>query len=468
MRLLLPILLFIATLPNSNRASAQSKEHAFASAKRAVQFLTDQVADHGGYLWMYSADLQLREGEGIVETATVWIQPPGTPTVGTAFVQLYEATGDLQFLMAARLAAEALREGQMRSGGWQAQIEFEPDRRRKWAYRTEPAATKRKDQSSLDDDKTQSAIRFLIKLDSACKQTDPTVHEMVMFALDSLLNKGQLASGAFPQVWTSASHSRVAAPEAASFPDVWPREYPGHNEYWYQPTLNDNLAPTVLKTLLLAYETYDDPKYMAAARHLGDFLIAAQLPAPQPAWAQQYNDQLQPIWARKFEPAAVTGGESQGIIEALLQLFVATGDRTYLAPIPRALEYLSESALPDGTLARFYELKTNRPLFFTRDYQLTYDDSDVPTHYSFRVPNKVDQLKRRFLELSSAPSAPVNPATHATHVSDREIAKILDSQDSRGAWVTQTKMRYHKHSGPSISMRVAAENLSALADYLAN
>ena len=51
------------------------------------------------------------------------------------------------------------------------------------------------------------------------------------------------------------------------------------------------------------------------------FLLLAQLPEPQPGWAQQYNIEMEPEWARKFEPPAVTGGESQKVIATLLTLF---------------------------------------------------------------------------------------------------------------------------------------------------
>jgi hypothetical protein len=55
-----------------------------------------------------------------------------------------------------------------------------------------------------------------------------------------------------------------------------------------------------------------------------------------------------------------------------------------LEPVPRAIAYLKRSRLPDGRLARFYELRTNRPLYFTKDYKLTFSDADVPTHYAFK------------------------------------------------------------------------------------
>ena len=114
----------------------------------------------------------------------------------------------------------------------------------------------------------------------------------------------------------------------------------------------------------------------------GDFLILAQLPEPQPAWAQQYNHELQPIWARKFEPPAIAGRESEDAIETLLYLTEVTGEKRFLEPIPRSIAWLKRSQLPDGQIARFYELSTNTPLYFVKDtYELTYDDSNLPTHY---------------------------------------------------------------------------------------
>ena len=375
---------------------ADLRADAMAAAKRGVSFLTDNVSTQGGYLWRYSSDLSLREGEGVVTTQTIWVQPPGTPSVGEAFVKLYDATKDRQFLDAARAAADSLRRGQMRSGGWQAMVEFEPNRRRKWAYRLDPPRNKAKDQSSLDDDKTQSAIRFIIQLDRALHFEDKQVHEMAMYALNGLINLGQLPNGGFPQVWTRDRSADGKKNTKASYPDSWPRDYQGHNEYWYRYTLNDNLAPDVIETLFLASDVYQDQQYRQAALRVADFLLLAQMPEPQPAWAQQYSFQMQPIWARKFEPPAITGGESQGVIETLMSVYRRTGERKYLEPIPKALDYLENSQLPDGSLARFYELKKNRPLYFTKTYELTYDDSDLPTHYSFKVGSRVGRLRKSF------------------------------------------------------------------------
>ncbi|MEM9589597.1 MAG: pectate lyase, partial [Planctomycetota bacterium] len=460
----------VATLAEPSHAlepGGRKTSDPLQAAKLATQFLTEQVSTQGGYLWKYSADLSLKEGEGIVRTSTAWVQPPGTPTIGESFLNLYEATEDPQFLDAARAVGQALLKGQMRSGGWQAMIEFDDDRRKKWAYVVDLPAKKRKDQSSLDDDKTQSATRFVIRLDRALKMKDEAVHEMAMRALDGLITKGQLRTGGFPQVWTDQRQEPLDQPiRSASYPDDWPREYPGHQQYWHRYTLNDNLAPDVLDTLFLAADVYQNKRYRDAAVRLADSLLLSQMPDPQPAWAQQYSFDMQPIWARKFEPPAITAGESQGVIGALMLVYQRTGDRKYLRPIPKALDYLKRCELPHGQLARFYELKTNRPLYFTRDYQLSYDDADVPTHYAFKVSSKIDRLRSQYEKLA-AQKSPKPTAPKQRRPSRAQLRSILMTQDERGAWVVDDRLRYHKVVGPIIDMKQTAENLNALARHLA-
>src|SRR5690606_38208557 len=110
--------------------------------------------------------------------------------------------------------------------------------------------------------------------------------------------------------------------------------------------------------------------------------------------AQQYNSKMQPAWARRFEPPSITGGEAQGILRTLIVVYHATGEEKYLEPIPRALEHPRGSKVTGGGLARFYELKTNRPLYFTREYDLVYHDQDLPTHYGFKVDERLDRISQ--------------------------------------------------------------------------
>ncbi|MEX2027178.1 MAG: pectate lyase, partial [Pirellulaceae bacterium] len=196
-----------------------------------------------------------------------------------------------------------------------------------------------------------------------------------------------------------------------------------------------------------------------------------------PAWAQQYNFDMQPVWARKFEPPAISGGESQGVIATLMRLYVETGDREFLAPIPRALAYLRRSQLPDGRLARFYELETNKPLYFTKTYELVYDDSDLPTHYGFQVGSKVEQLSRQYEQLSKLSEEDLArrrkrqpEVPRVTNSLEEQVRSAIAALDDRGAWVEEGKLRYHGKGDDTtriIDSATFAENVDLLSRYLA-
>ena len=143
--------------------------------RRGAQFFHERVAVNGTYLWNYSEDLARREGEGKASATLGWVQPPGTPAVGMAFVRAHEVTGDSYYLDAARETALGLVAGQLRSGGWTYSIEFEPAERKKAAYRDGGGRTGR-NTTTLDDDTTRSAVRFLLGLDTALKFEHAAIH----------------------------------------------------------------------------------------------------------------------------------------------------------------------------------------------------------------------------------------------------------------------------------------------------
>ena len=96
-----------------------------------------------------------------------------------------------------------------------------------------------------------------------------------------------------------------------------------------------------------------------------------------------------------------------------------------MAPIPVAIRYFRKSLRSDGRLARFYELKTNKPLYFTKDYQLTYSDDDMPTHYGFIVSSKLDAIESRYRQLKENGPRKTRLVTRATprQPSRRQVAR---------------------------------------------
>jgi PelA/Pel-15E family pectate lyase len=464
--------LFVVAL-SSTEAFAENRSEPLrgrvvAAMKSASVFYVRKVSSHGGYVYFYSVDLTKRWGEGVATRDQVWVQPPGTPTVGLAYLAAYKATSDPFYLDAAKQAAEAIVYGQLKSGGWTNCVDFDPRGRRSAAYRN--GKGRGKNNSSFDDGQSQSAMRLLIAVDEALEFKNRKIHQSAEIALKALL-AAQFTNGGFPQVWTKPVSKQPV--RKASYPSYDWRTEGRIKNYWDMYTLNDNVCGYIAQTLIDAHHIYKDEKYLAALKRLGDFLILAQMPAPQPGWAQQYNYEMKPIWARKFEPPGVSGDESQEAVETLLQIFQITGDRKYLKPIPAALTYLKRSLLKDGRLARYYELKTNRPLYMQRSgkrYTLTYDDSRLPRHYGWKIVSRLKQLESRYKLLAAKRSISNSPRSRAEL--EPAVRRILKTLDQQGRWIQTAngerlvgqprfplKTRY-------ISSEVFSRNLETLSAYL--
>ena len=466
--------LMVASLLMWSIARAQPLEQKVRDALyRAVHFFRTKVAVNGSYLWRYSADLTERWGEGRATATQGWVQPPGTPAVGLAILRAYEATGDRFYLDAAIETAHALTETQLASGGWDYRIDFDPKERRRWFYRSDVEAgehdpKKRRNISVYDDDNTQSALRFLMRMDVTLKGSDKEIRKAVDYGLAKLL-EAQYPNGAWGQIYDGNPPDPKQFPVLpARYPESWSRTHPGRNyDYHRFYTLNDNVMLNNIRTLLDAYQFYGKQAYLDGAKKGGDFLILAQMPDPQPAWAQQYDFQMRPAWARRFEPPAITAGESVGAIRALMELFLVTGDERYWRPIPKAVAWLQRSRLPDGQWARFYELQTNRPLYFNRRYELVYTDDDLPLHYAFKgefgitsLIREVEQLQQegreKFLARRYRPLTP-NELRERLQALEPEARRILATQDAEGRWIEDGEIR----------SRAFIRYVETLADYLA-
>jgi hypothetical protein len=401
------------------------------------------------------------------------VQPPGTPSVGLAYLAAYEATGDRYYLESARESATALVKGQLRSGGWDYRIEFDPKLRENYPYRVEKNNAKGRNVSTLDDNTTQSALRLLMRVDVALKREDRAIHEATLFALESLL-KAQYPNGAWPQRFDSFPDPDRFPIKKASYPATWSRTFPG-KDYKSFYTFNDNSLADVIDVMLEAERLYGDRKYRQGAEKAGDFILLAQMPDPQPGWAQQYDADMHPAWARKFEPPSITGGESQNLMRTLMTLYRETGQKKYLDPIPRALEYYKRSLLPDGKLARFYELKTNKPLYFTKDYQLVYRDNNLPTHYGFKISSKLDTLARdhdRLKQLSpeELKARPKKGKPSVTEALMAQVKSVLAAMDEQGRWIDDGKLRSQGDDDTTkriLDSRTYIKNIGVLSSYLA-
>ena len=443
---------------------------------KATCYFRTHVATNGGYLWKYKTDLTVREGEGNASPTTIWVQPPGTPSVGMAFLEAYESTSDTLFLNSAVGAARALAWGQLASGGWDYRIDFDPKQNKRWHYRRDVEkgdtdTDNRRNRSTLDDDNTQSALQLLMRVDKALNYNDPEIHRATTYGLHTLL-KTQYPNGGWPQRFEDYPDPDKFPVKKARYPDTWSRTFP-KERYYTHYTFNDNTNADVIKTLLEAYKIYKDEKYLRAAKRGGDFMILAQMPEPQPAWAQQYNLDMEPAWARKFEPASITGGETFGIMQTLIDLYFETGENRFIEPLPKALAWAKRSRLPDGRLARFYELKTNKPLYFTKEYVLTYDDSDMPTHYAFKVSRgRIERIERDYNRaINEDREKTLMERNSIPNINTKQVQTVINALDEQGRWTEQGSLRHPENRGEHIeteilSCRTFNRNLTLLARYV--
>ena len=463
--------------------AAHAAEPLAAQARAALEKSTAfmrSISTEGGYLWRYSPDLKEREGEEKATPTQIWVQPPGTPAMGMAFLRMHEVTGDARYLDAAKAAAAALAAGQLESGGWFYYVDFDqklPMRLRLDVGRIASVeARKRRNISTYDDDNTQSALRFLVAVSlvkGAADARDARIREARDYGFRKLI-EAQRPNGGWPQRWNGDPINPTDYPVVrASIPTNWAREWV-RKDYQDYYTLNDNVQPDIITTLLDAYRKLGTRDYLEAAKRGGDFLLLAQLPEPQPAWAQQYNRRMEPEWGRVGEPPAVASAESTAAMRALVEIYLDSGDRKYLESLPRAIAWFKRSEIEPNRWARLYELGTNRPIYGLRDGKLQYNFSELPRDYQtsyawqgeFRVGvtmkyiDDVMKYPREKLLERRGYKPPAEWRAERSRSLEPKVKAIVAALDTQGRWISQFR-------GKSvISTDTFITNVRTICDYL--
>lgn len=374
---------------------------------------------HGGYVYNYLLDKSRKWGETEYFGNTIEVQPPGTPAVGESFISAYEVTEESAFLKYAEETAHALLAGQNIHGGWDHTINFDNE--------------EKSDFVSFDDNQTQSAIRFLMHIDQY--SDDPDIEHGVIKALKLML-KSQFESGA------------------------WPHYYPERGTYDDYATFNDGGINMCVDVMIDAYKYYQVAEYYKSIELAGKYIYISQLPPPQSGWAQQYNEFLQPVWARTFEPPSVCPMVTIRNINTLMDIYLLTEDDYYLEPIPDAVRWMNDSKLPNGKWARFVELGTNEPLYYDRgrirvdspeelsvERRLTYGYQQDLSEVFDSTVSKYESLKTLgsggYKELLEKYYSSEN----YLHKLEQDVIQIINEQDEQGRWVSKNDRFKNKLPG---------------------
>ena len=457
-------LLILVLAPAS--APAQSRAEIERTMRRATQFMVERVSTNGGYVWAYLPDMSRRWGEIEARPSMIWVQPPGTATVGHLFLDAYHATGDEYYYRAAEGVAGALIAGQHRSGGWHYFIDFAGEASSREWYRTIGRNAWRMeefqhyaDNATFDDAGTSEAMQFLLRL--YLEKRDPAYRPALERAVNFVLESQYPIGG-------------------------WPQRYPHdpeYPEYARYITFNDDVAAENIRFLLMAYQTLGETRARdAIIRGMNAFLVT-QLGPPQPGWALQYTLDLQPAAARTYEPLALATHTTASNLRQLMNFYRLTGETKFLARIPEALDWLESVRLPAGqergnrAFPTFIELGTNRAIYVHRrgsnvvngEYYWDYSPEATLGHYSGFRAIDLAGLRRDYDRLRASDPARVratsplfNPQAESIPryvVSGDEVgsdlnagparspAEIVRSLNAEGYWPTPLRATSHPYAG---------------------
>ena len=449
------------------QAQAPSRDEILAAMKRATTFMVEKVSNNGGYVWAYLPDLSRRWGEIEARPTMVWLQPPGTATMGHVFLDAYHATGDEYYYQAAAKATGAVMATQLAVGGWNYVADFAgPKSLAQWyatvgknAWRLEEF---QKDwgNATFDDVVTIDAARLLLRmyLEKRDATYKPALDKAIKFVLDS-----QYPIGGWPQ----------------RFPQM-PGAKPDYTSYI---TFNDDVAAENIDFLTQCYQTLGDGRLLDAIRRGMLAFVVLQQGQPQPGWGLQYTLDYKPSGARTYEPNGLVTHTSARNVELLIRFYRLTGDTRFLARVPEAIDWLDGLTLPPGvatagrTHPTFVELGTNQPLYVHREgsnvvngrYYVNKDSTKTLGHYSAFRRVDIADLRKQYQDAKATPAGELAtqsplvvrsplPRFFALDPAVKDpVAEVISGMRADGAWIAPLEYISHPNKGDGPKVRPAAD-----------
>jgi hypothetical protein len=225
----------------------------------------------------------------------------------------------------------------------------------------------------------------------------------------------------------------------------WPQVYPPpENSYSRYYTINDGVVSDTILRLLDFYRRSREKIYLETAAKGGRWLISAQLGPPTYGWAEQYDFEMKPAKARAFEPPSISPRATCHALQSLLALYLETGDKAFLDPFARAVDWLEQAKVAEGLWVYLHDAETGEPIFMTRDGRRYGDcrlmaerDMDMFRWWfgSFGLPSVIADWKRikemggdRFLEWKAHRDVDMENLK-------AELIRVLRDQRPEGFWI---------------------------------
>lgn len=295
--------------------------------------------------------------------------------------------------------------------------------------------------NSFDNDATTVPMKFLARITHATGEAE--YRDSFLRGLDYTL-AAQYRNGGWPQFW------------------------PLRKGYYSQITYNDGAMIRVMEVVRDVAKGDAPYAFVEAERRakaekafqLGvECILKTQIRqnGKLTAWCAQHDAKtLEPTWARAYEPPSLSGGESVGIIRFLMEIEEPSDE--IVGSIEGAVAWVrsvemkgwrqervknddgrSERKLvadtgADSLWARFYELKTNRPLYLDRDSKFRYDYNEISyerrSGYSYHGNWGASLLEKDYPRWREKHAVKVAPASAPT--SDGARPRVIVSTDIGG------------------------------------
>lgn len=266
---------------------------------------------------------------------------------------------------------------QRNNGGWPKNIDMAAMLTQK--EREALLSSKKLNDTTIDNGATTKQLAFLAKVIMA---KDIAEHKESFFKGLDFLFSMQYPNGGFPQF------------------------FPLRKDYSRFITYNDNAMTSVLRLFRQIRDRKSDYVFVDEHRRQKAAIsfkkgvdltlrLQVEINGKKTIWAAQYdNETLLPAPARSFEPVSLTSIESLGIVRLLMLDSKPTADMR--VAIDSAAEWfeknkivgfrwikdrndsrIEKDAAAGPLWARFYELRSMRPIFIGRDGVIKYDVSEI-------------------------------------------------------------------------------------------
>lgn len=474
---LIILLMTIQLSAQSNKMEKDVQQVMF----NATQYMVENVSTNGGYLWYYLPDFSRQWGEMEAYKTMIWLQNPGTVSMGNLFLDAYHATGNDYYYLAAEKAAAAVIWGQHYEGGWNYMIDFAGDRSLKKWYNSIGKNGWRLEEfqhyygnCTFDDDVSSDAACFLLRM--YLEKLDPKYKPSLDKAIDFIL-KSQYPLGAWPQ----------------RYPLKYDFGKNGNPDYSSYYTFNDDVTWENIHFLIQCYLSLGEERFLDPIIRGMNFYIISQHGSG--GWGQQYSLDLKPAAARSYEPEALLPACTFGNAMLLLKFYEITGESKYLVHVPKAIEWLEETRLQESSSqngkyshATFVEPDTNKALYVHRKgsnvkygyYYYDYQDDKLLSHYGGKCSLPVENLKEKYDYLNSlsieevTKDSPLKEAQFAENTSpqkfydlnrhsfedvpdESKLREIINSLDNQNRWLIKNGMTSNPYIGEGQKQELSDE-----------